>query len=190
MQVYLITNLVNGKKYIGATKQSLRMRLTAHFNEKQRNSLIRIDSLKYGRNNFKIESLHKCSSKEEMDALEKAAVERENCYAPNGYNVRRWGQSIGGMPLESRKKMSESHKLRFKKNPELRKKMGEYSKMATPYWRGKMAHNRRKIMCIETGKEYPSLKDAAEELKLNISNLCSALRGQLKSTGGLHFKYI
>lgn len=48
---------------------------------------------------------------------------------------------------------------------------------------------KKKIICIETGKVYPSIKECARELKLYNSSIVNVLKGKYKHAGGKHFKY-
>ena len=56
--IYLITNLLNGKKYVGQTIQRLNIRMNHH----RRGGDLYIDRAirKYGRENFKVEVLEEC----------------------------------------------------------------------------------------------------------------------------------
>jgi len=69
MQVYLITNKVNGKQYVGQTHYSLSRRWKEHidWSKNNRKSVLHKAVFKYGVENFCIEPLHLCLTKEEMD---------------------------------------------------------------------------------------------------------------------------
>ena len=65
--VYVITNIINGKYYIGQTMRTLEARFTAHiYDESYIGNAIR----KYGRDNFTIRLVKTCESKEEVNAYE------------------------------------------------------------------------------------------------------------------------
>ena len=49
-------------------------------------------------------------------------------------------------------------------------------------------HNKR-VVCIETGKTYKSIKDAADDMKLTHQNLSACLKGKRKTFGGYHWKF-
>ncbi len=85
---------------------------------------------------------------------------------------------------EHRDKISKANKLRKGNNitfisDEQRNKM----------IRGLKSKCCKKIICIETGVTYGSIREAAVELKLNPSNICAVLKGKLKTTGKFSFKY-
>lgn len=93
MIVYLITNLINNKKYVGQTRGSLDKRWKRHCWKTKKNKYYLHRAIKkYGKNNFKVEILHSCSSFEEMDNLEKKFIKLYDCRHPNGYNLTYGGQ--------------------------------------------------------------------------------------------------
>lgn len=66
--VYLITNLVNGKYYVGQTIQSLKQRFRVHANHPS--TYIAKAIRKYGRDNFLIETLCQAHNADELDRME------------------------------------------------------------------------------------------------------------------------
>lgn len=89
MTVYLITNLINGKKYIGQTIQSVKRRWDYRVCNAGRCVALKSAIKKYGKENFKIESLHEASSLEELSIKESEYIKSFNTLAPNGYTFRR-----------------------------------------------------------------------------------------------------
>lgn len=85
--VYLITNTINNKKYIGITTRNISDRFKEHC---KANSYIGRAIRKYGENNFSIEVLDIAHSKEELFDLEVKYISNYNSYR-DGYN-----QTIGG----------------------------------------------------------------------------------------------
>lgn len=45
------------------------------------------------------------------------------------------------------------------------------------------------IICVETGTDFRSISEAARALRLEATNICKVCKGQLKTTGGYHFRY-
>ena len=70
MLVYWVRNIVNDKLYIGQTSTPLERRWYMHTWDNNSNSLLHRAILKHGKENFKIETIHICESKEEMDFVE------------------------------------------------------------------------------------------------------------------------
>ena len=84
----------NGKVYIGLSKNP-----QARFREHVRNpgnTKLRADMLKYKRGAFRLEVMHRCESRAEARALEKACI-AECDSIKNGYNV------LKGEPFLDRK---------------------------------------------------------------------------------------
>ena len=48
---------------------------------------------------------------------------------------------------------------------------------------------KRKVICIETNKEYKSLTEASNEANIDESSISKCCRGKRKTAGGLHWKY-
>lgn len=84
--VYMITNKVNNKRYIGRSKDP-RRRFARHCN--RRESLISKSILKHGKENFDFEILgwYEDSIKEEIEM-----IKFYDSLVPNGYNIRHGGE--------------------------------------------------------------------------------------------------
>lgn len=95
--VYKITNMINGKQYIGITKHSLKRRWQEHVNSA--NSLndyyvFHKAIKKYGASNFQLEVLAKDLTKEEAQEKERLYIKQYNTYYLNnkGYNMTFGGE--------------------------------------------------------------------------------------------------
>lgn len=85
--IYKITNLINGKSYIG---QSIHIKRRWNEHKKQNaNSLIGKAIKKYGKKNFVFEVLEEVSKNdcELLDELEAMYIHSFNTITPNGYNI-------------------------------------------------------------------------------------------------------
>ena len=91
--VYLIWNLVNGKKYVGQTTKTVKERFREH---PQKNSLIGNAIRNYGEENFRYGVIKRCASKMEMDKWEKYFIAMLRCKAPIGYNKTTGGSGTLG----------------------------------------------------------------------------------------------
>ena len=115
--IYRITNLINGKTYIGQHKYR-----TLDDGYMGSGNLIKVAQAKYGIENFKKEILvFNISKKEHTDLLEKTfiASEREKVGKENCYNIANGGQGgIGYMSEEIKKKISEAHKGKLRSEEE------------------------------------------------------------------------
>ena len=111
--VYLITNKINNKCYIGQTiSPRVEKRWSGHRRKPQ--GLLKCAFEKYGLENFKFETIHEVCDAENMretlDSLEIKEISERNTGAPNGYNLEKGGTKNKNCTNEiTRKKMSESH---------------------------------------------------------------------------------
>lgn len=90
--IYVITNLINGKQYIGRTIGTIENRLRQHKNESKQpwsQTPLHIDIQKYGIENFKIQKLYEFSADTQRIANipEKFFIKKFNTKQPFGYNV-------------------------------------------------------------------------------------------------------
>ncbi len=125
MFVYLITNTINGKRYVGQTRRTLARRWKQHQVSKgccALNSAIQ----KYGVENFTIEPICEPPTIELMNEFEKEYIERYCTLVPNGYNLMTGGPAPQHSE-ETRKKISDAH-MGKKASAEARHKMSESRK--------------------------------------------------------------
>ena len=125
--IYKITNLVNGKIYIGQTSISLRKRLLKHLSDAKPNTKVRKHYLqrailKHGPSNFVVEILETCD-KNSLDEREIYWINHYNSIDSQlGYNCTHGGQGNRSILVseDTRKLISESNKNKWK-DPEYRK---------------------------------------------------------------------
>lgn len=95
--IYLITNLVNQKKYIGQTTR-FKERIWEHENDRRSKMAIHNAILKYGENNFTVEVIHEIDEssnlQEELDLLEIYYINLYDTFH-SGYNSTSGGQGVG-----------------------------------------------------------------------------------------------
>ena len=110
--VYLRTNKVNGKQYVGQTKdwkgrESDWKVLSARY----ANKVITDDRERYGLDNWSSEILAIVETQEEAWELEQKYIKELNTRFPNGYNFSNGGKDQTGTKHteETRKRMSEAH---------------------------------------------------------------------------------
>ncbi len=109
MIVYLITNLVNNKKYVGLTTRNIKVRWYEHIKKSKQSNLSNIslhkDIFIYGKNNFKIEVLEECLSINKMCFYERKYIFDLDTIK-NGYN-----QNSGGTYYEVSDKLKKKSSI-------------------------------------------------------------------------------
>ncbi len=96
MIVYLATNKVSKKQYIGQTIYSLKKRIRGHFicaKIKNRCTYFQNALLKYGKENISWKILCYCNSIEELNEKETEMIREFNTIWPNGYNLTSGGKN-------------------------------------------------------------------------------------------------
>jgi group I intron endonuclease len=97
MIIYKVTNLINGKVYIGQTSQSLKVRWCKHCSAvKKRNSFFKLQEAikEFGTENFTIEQVDSAESKEEANEKEVFWIKFYNAIG-EGYNTSPGGKAGG-----------------------------------------------------------------------------------------------
>lgn len=115
MIVYVITCLINGKKYVGKSTRTLAIRWKEHRSEALRlrkDWALYWDMRKYGFDAFTIVCLGECDSQEKIAKKERRYI-RELDAVASGYNVRVEGGG-GGIKYNSRENtLSVEHKRKI-----------------------------------------------------------------------------
>jgi group I intron endonuclease len=109
--IYSITNNVNGKVYVGQSRQGLARRKGEHmhrFNRGERDHKLYLAMRKHGVENFRFDVLCHCLKPEYLDEMEACYIAQFNSFN-RGYNMTCGGDSISD---ETREKISAAHKGR------------------------------------------------------------------------------
>ncbi len=121
--IYKITNIIDGKCYIGQTIRSFDIRWKDHVRMAvYKKYPIQRALLKYGQEGFTREIICECSSQEELNVQEKYYVNFYNTWAPHGYNLQA-GRGTGCISEETRRKKSDA--VRGEKHPMFGRKHSE-----------------------------------------------------------------
>lgn len=90
--VYVLTNTVNGKQYVGQTTKTAEWRFQKHSLRSQYRSRINCAISKYGKENFTVETVDEAVDRKELDALERLYIFALQTLDPaKGYNVAHGG---------------------------------------------------------------------------------------------------
>ena len=196
----------NGKCYIGITKRTMEQR-ACNGRGYVNNHAFYNAILKYGWDNFTHEILESGLSPEEASEKEKYYIKLYHSRsAENGYNIEGGGRTCFDMGEETKQKISIARK--GKKAPprseETRKRLSislrgrvfspehcrhiSESKCGTQA--GKNNPRARKVLCVETGVVFDTIKEAGEFKGGSAKNIISCCAGRLQTSGGYHWQYV
>jgi group I intron endonuclease len=150
--IYKITNIVNGKLYIGQTEQlDPNKRWQSHKSSIKHNSgcpLLSAAVNKYGINSFKFEVLIICFDEDRYN-YEKEYILKYNTLAPNGYNATKGGEPGGNFKgkthTEKTKLILKNKATIWNNNPENKKKIRDFvhrGMLASEKWKKAKEENR------------------------------------------------
>jgi group I intron endonuclease len=189
VKIYLITNLINNKMYVGQTKSTLKRRFNQHCEPKIKTAM-GMAIQKYGRENFSIVILQDdITELDELNILEKKYIKDLGTMVPNGYNVEEGGKSFpmseatkrkisiankgrnvtwGYKVSEGAKKLWEDPEYRERQTKQRYKKRGKYREGITK----KML---RKLVDMESFKkdydDYMGLSNISEKYGISIPTI-------------------
>lgn len=202
MFIYKITNKIDGKIYIGATTRTIEERMKEHY----RRRITCIDKAIYeqGKDNFIVEVVEECSSKEDLMLRENYWVKYYKCIIPNGYNMcEGGGKTIGFRHREeSKKNMSvnrkgkhtgvDNHFFGKTHSDEQKAKWSEErrGRRLSKEWRDKLgkAHC-KKVINLDTGEIYNSCLEAGEKLNVASTNVSRACKSETGKCRGYRLAY-
>lgn len=225
--IYKITNLKNGKSYIGQSIDIKRRFWDHRCISHETNIHLRYAMKKYGKDSFKYEVLEECKASD-LDEREKFWIAK---LKPE-YNIAAGGQGRGRKHSEATKKAISEKSLSFwrnlseerraaiiqnnligpkvghavsastrqklrdanigkKQSPETKEKRKATmrDKKLNGYVQDNKGH-RKKVICVETGEIFESVKEAAQKLGVNPSNITHVLKGKQLTSKGFHFEYL
>lgn len=123
MYIYCITNILDGKQYVGLTTRKVE-----ESNDYFGSGLyIRRAIKQYGKYNFKKEILEVCSNKKELGQRERYWVDKLNTLVPNGYNLTDGGEIGYVLTEEARERISTKMK-EYTLSSKNKKRGAKYSK--------------------------------------------------------------
>lgn len=161
MQIYKITNLINGKIYIGKDENNRK-------NYFGSGKIIKLAIKKYGKENFKKEILQECDTRENIIFAEQWWIWHLNSKYPNGYNIANGGEGASHpMSDITKNKISNYMKQRYKDTNEREKtrvlSIEQWKKKKENGWNGFSNLHKQHI------RESRINKSLDEEHKINIS---------------------
>jgi group I intron endonuclease len=222
--VYKHTNLVNGRVYIGITRQKPSRRWHGGWGYRDQ-PLFWNAIQKYGWDGFSHEILRKGLTETEAYEMEKCYIELYKATDREfGYNISGGGVDETRFTLEYRENLKKARRTRPPHSDETKMKISlarrglkhaprteEHCKHLSESLTGRVfsdEHRKRisdskkgvyagcnnpkarPVLCVETGKVYSCLLEAALDAGTNNHNISAACRGRLKTSGGYHWEYV
>ncbi|MBL0303240.1 MAG: GIY-YIG nuclease family protein [Cytophagaceae bacterium] len=140
--IYLITNNLNEKQYIGLTVQTLERRWRYHQEQANTNHIKSKESLhaairEFGADNFSIKAIDSGTTKKGLERKEREWIKKLNTLIPNGYNI-----STGGISGGSNSKPTTIDGKRFKSVKEAAKYVSETRKILYEAAKGRIRSGR------------------------------------------------
>ena len=180
-KVYVHINKINGKRYYGITKQKRIKRRWENGKGYKKQPYFYSDIEKYGWDNFEHIVLFDNLTKEESKLLEQMYIALyDSSNKHNRYNTALGEGYTGLKHTEDTKAKISKTKKGTVLNEKHKQKIGESMK-------GK---NAKPIYCIELDMYFDSIKEASEFIGVHNSTLTHHLKGEQKTCGNFHWKYV
>ena len=113
--IYLITNKIDNKQYIGQTiENDVCDRWKGHLKSSSNCIYLKRAFQKYKSENFKFEIICICFDSD-CNIYEEDYIKKFNTLVPNGYNLKQGGNNGGKHHIETKNKISNKLKENFKK---------------------------------------------------------------------------
>lgn len=114
-RIYVITNPVNGKQYVGQTTQPLEARWRQHRSRVKGGgcSALAAAMAKYGEVQFSIRELAAAADQPTLDRLESSWIAVLSTRSPAGYNIASGGDGTGMISGQTKARLSESMRDRW-----------------------------------------------------------------------------
>jgi len=173
--IYITTNNINGKKYIG---QCTFNRINNWKSYLGSGVYLKRAIKKYGKENFYKNIITIAYSKEKLDELEIEFIDLHNAIeCDEYYNLVGGGNTTIGLRWSEESKNNLKGR---KKTEETKRRMSESKKMG--YKNGDLS-NIRKVICITTKEIFDSITRGAEKYNVKVSEIVRCCKNKRKSAG-------
>jgi len=207
--IYNITNMINGKGYIGQTIRPIQERLREHRTKSGCRAFYGAIK-KHGWKNFKVD-WYECPD-DELNKHEKWMINLMRTLSPNGYNLKEGGGNCGKMSEESKKHMreinlgktlSDEHKQKIgeanlgkQKSDETKQKSREAKLGENNPMYGKTGEKHHKSIRVYQYTldgtfidSFGSTREAARQLEKTVTPIRDCARGKYKIAYNFKWSY-
>lgn len=215
MIVYLVTNRVNGKRYVGKTKRTLERRWYEHCTHSHGGSeemAIYQAIRKHGAESFELSVLEECADEATMNDAERRWIRKLGTFRRE-YNMTEGGDGLTGYTHteEAKRRMSEARRGEKNHNygkthwrrqgpltDEAKRKISEAKKgvpVHSEEYKQRLAEERYvKVVQYDLDGNpfvtYLSLKDAEMITGIKFQNISRACRFSHRTAGGFKWQYL
>ena len=210
--IYKITNKINGKVYVGETSVSIKDRWHQHYSKDSNCVKLKRAINKYGKENFKIEQIDHAHNKEEAFIKEKFWISfYKSTDYKCGYNILESGYTSSNRPPKKvycyeTKEVFDSVGACSRAVGMSVELIGNCCRGIRPTCKGlhycfigkdgkPMIEKIRwtkphlvKVICVETGKVFDSIREAARFIGKTEMTIHQCLCGKTNRAGGYHWK--
>lgn len=192
--VYCHTNKINGKKYIGITKQNP-IKRWANGKGYRNQPLFEDAIIEYGWKNFTHEILFSELTKDEAERLEVSLIKKyQTASREHGYNVDFGGISKCRFGDDHRKHLSKSCMGRKPKPENIEKLRKRMTGKSNPMYGRKRSNEpmkcKKSVICLEIGITYESTCEASRKTGVHQSDISKVCNGKLQTAGGYHWSFL
>lgn len=177
--VYLITNVVNGKRYVGVTSKGYLFRFHQHIMESRdtirHNSLLHQAMVKYGESAFSVQLIETGISDEDIKDKEKYYIRFYDTFYVNhhGYNMTEGGDGMSGYHHTEASKAQISKTLQGHKFPESRNhkiRQAMLGREYKPEWKAALSKTRKGRFAGANNSFYGKQHSASTKQKISDAN--------------------
>jgi group I intron endonuclease len=166
--VYIITNKLNAKQYVGISK-NIKQRWNAHLSANGSAPALHAAIKKYGKDNFVFSQICDAFDFEAACDIERLLIKQHNTKHPNGYNLTDGGEGVVGHPMtDEGKEIRRNASLAFLSNLSDEERAAKYGTKGRKY----SLEQIEKIRASNKGKNLG--KKASQEVRAKLSAIHKA----------------
>ena len=193
--IYLWTNLVNGKKYVGQTMCFYRR--MKNYRHTYPNAYMERAVNKHGLDNFDITILERDVPLDKLDEREQYWLDYYQSYdLDKGYNICKVAGTTKGVTHTEEWCQEHSDYMKEKwKDAEYRnfwhnRMSGENNYFYGKRFSGDKNGHAKAVRCVELNKIYTTVQEASKCSGTSRQNISHVLNGRQETAGGYHWEYV